>query len=269
METKYTEAELLALTPQKFRSLVRSGEWMGETHGVCSGYASTDIVVLPKEYAYDFLLFCYRNPLTCPVLDITEAGSPHPPRLAPDADLRTDLPKYIVYQDGQVIDEPTDIKKYWRDDLVTFLLGEAASFNWALKAANLRFRGMGSFSTNIPCIPAGPFHGNLAVYCKVFASSHEAVRAIQITSRHRFQHGPPCHIGDPAAIGIKDLSKPDKIPPLGQAPKPPEEGEVALFWPCFATVRAILLNAKLSLTVVDYPVNNFVTDKLSEELAIL
>lgn len=267
MVTKYTEAELLEMTPQEFRSVVRSSEWAGPTTHVCRGYASTDMVILPKEYAYDFLVFCYRNPLTCPVLDITEPGSPHPPKLAPDADLRTDLPKYIVYQDGQVIHEPTDIKKYWRDDLVAFLLGEAASFNWALLDANLRFRGIGSFSTNIPCIPTGPFQGNLAVYCKVFADSHEAVRAIQITSRHRFQHGAPVHIGDPAILGIKDLSKPDKIP--GQSPKPPEKGEVALFWPCFATVRAILLNAKLPLTIVDYPANNFITDKLSEELAVL
>lgn len=267
--SKYTETQLLAMTPQEYRSLVRRGEWTGRSTNACYGYCAAEIVILPKEYAYDFLVFCHRNPLTCPVLDITEVGSPHPSRLAPDADLRTDLPRYMVIKDGQVTDEPTDIKKYWRDDLATFVLGEATSFNWALMDANLHFRKMGSFLTNIPCVPYGLFKGNLVVYCKVFKNSHEAVRAIQVTSRHRFQHGAPMHVGDPSAIGIKDLSKPDKIPPVGQAPKPPDEGEVALFWPCFATVRAILINANLPLAIVDYPASYFVTDKRSEELAVL
>jgi len=175
----------------------------------------------------------------------------------------------MVFKYGEVIDEPTDVAKYWRDDLVTFVLGEATSFNWALMEANLHFRKMGIYVTNISCASYGLFKGNLAVYCKVFRNSDEAVRAIQITSRHRFQHGAPIHVGNPAALGIKDLSKPDKMPPSGEIPKPLERGEVALFWPCFATVRAILLNANLSLAIVDYPASYLVTDKLSEELVVM
>lgn len=255
------------MTPQEYRSLVRMGEWTGKTQYKCRGYAVTDMVILPKEYAYDFLVFGHRNPWACDIVDITEVGSPHPPRVAPDADLRTDLPRYRVYQDGQVIDEPTDIKKYWRDDLVGFLLGCAESFDWAIMDANVHCRPIGVWATNIPCVPTEPFHGNLWVSCRLCETAHDAVRAIQITSRHILMHGPPVHIGDPAAIGIKDLSQPD-LPTRGQN-APPRPSEIALFWPCSATLRDVAIKSKLPLMIVDYPVSMFMTDRLSEELAIL
>lgn len=268
--TKYTEADILGMTSSEFRGIIRTGEWTGPNCHLGRGYAMTDVVIIPKAYAYDFLVFCHRNPLVCPVVDITEVGSPHPPLIAPDADLRTDLPRYRVYQDGQVADEPTDIEKYWRDDFVAFLLGEASIFRWAWKAASIPFQSKGTFETNIPCIPSGPFHGNVAVSCKLFTSARDLVRAIQITSRYTLFHGPPIHIGDPAAIGIKDLSSPDVISLREQdVPKQLSEGEIAAFWPCFGTVRGIAANAKLSLMIVDYPLHNFISDRLAEELAIL
>ena len=270
MVTKYTDAELLALTPQEYRSLVRRGEWTGETHGVCSGYTVTDMVVIPKEYAYDYMVFSHRNPRALSIVDMTEPGSPHPPRLAPDADLRTDLPRYIVYQDGQIVDEPTDIMKYWRTDLVCFLMGCSGSFYWALEAANVQYQGNGVFSTNIPCISYGPFHGNMAVSCRLFKTSQDAVRAIQISSRYPLFHGPPIHIGDPAVIGIEDLSKPDLIHPWGGlTPRRALPGEVPMFWPCSATNRIVALEAKLPMMIVDYHRSMFVTDKSAEELSIL
>jgi len=265
--TEYTEAEMIEMTPQKYRSLVRRGEWTGKTQYKCRGYAVTDMVILPKEYAYDFLVFGHRNPWACDIVDITEVGSPHPPRLAPDADLRTDLPRYRVYQDGQVIDEPTDIKKYWRDDLIGFLLGCAESFDWAIMDANVHCRPIGVWATNIPCVPAGPFHGNLWVSCRLCETAHDAVRAIQITSRHILMHGPPVHIGDPVAIGINDLSQPD-LPTRGQN-VPPRPSEIALFWPCSATLRDVAIKSKLPLMIVDYPVSMFMTDRLAEELVVL
>jgi uncharacterized protein YcsI (UPF0317 family) len=266
--TKYTEVEMVEMAPKEFRAVVRSGQWTGSTHGLGRGYAMTDIVVLPKEHAYDFLVFSHRNPGTCPVVDITEVGSPHPPLLAPDADLRTDLPRYRVYSDGQVIDEPSDIKKYWRDDFVTFLLGEAGSFQWSWKAANIPFQSKGVFTTNIPLVPSGPFCGNMAVSCKVFKNAHYAVRAIQIASRHPLFHGPPIHIGDPTAIGIKDISQPDLIS-YGKSHSGQNGGEIVVSWPCFETVRNVVAKAKLPFVIVDYPLHNFISDKLAEELAII
>jgi len=264
------QADMAEMSPEQYRSLVRRGELTGANHDACRGYATTDIVILPKEYAYDFLIFCHRNPLSLPLVDITEVGSPHPPLLAPEADLRTDLPKYRVYQYGEVTDEPTDIIKYWRDDLVTFLLGESSSFHWSWKAANIPYQSLGTFTTNIPLIPAGPFHGNIAVSCKLFGNTHDAVRAIQIASRHPLFHGPPIHIGAPEAIGIKDFSNPSLIDPAGQiAPRPAREGEILAFWPCFTTVRGVAVDARLPLMIVDYPLHNFISNKLAEELAIL
>jgi uncharacterized protein YcsI (UPF0317 family) len=268
--TKYTIDEIIEMHPKQYRDLVRKGELTGPNHGVCRGYASTDLVVLPKEYAFEFLVFCHRNPRALPVVDITEAGLPHPPRLAPDADLRTDIPRYRVYKDGQVIDEPANIKKYWREDMVAFLLGEASSFHWSWQAANLKHQSKGTFNTNIPLIPAGPFHGNISVACKVFENTHDAVRAIQIASRHPLFHGPPIHIGDPETIGVKDFSNPSLVDPAGQIPSRDfQEGEVAAYWPCFQTVRNLFAKAKIPIAIVDYPLHNFKTDKLAEELAIL
>ena len=266
--SKYTEADVLKMTAQEFRSIVRRGEWQDSIHGLGRGYAVTDIVVLPKEYAFDFAALCHRNPRTCPLVDLTDPGSPHPPRLAPDADLRTDLPRYRVYQNGEVVDEPTDIKEYWRDDLVAFLLGEAGSFHWSWKAANIPYKSKGVFASNIPLIPSGPFHGSIAVSCKVFNNSHDTVRAIQIASRHPYFHGTPIHIGDPAFIGIKSISKPDFMK-YQDADAVLREGEIAVFWPCFETVRNLAAASKVPLMIVDYPLHNFMSDRLTEELAIL
>ena len=275
--TKHNTASITEMTPKEFRSMVRSGEWTSQTIDVCRGYATTDLVIVPKEYAYDYFLFSQRNPRVCPILDVTDPGSPHPQLLAPDADLRTDLPSYQVYKDGQLIEEPTDIKKYWRDDLVAFLTGCSRSFVWALRNANINAFHVGVFITNIPCTPVGPFRANMAVSCRYFKNAHDAIRAIQITSRYSHSHGAPIHIGDPAALGIKDLSHPlqDRIPsdqiPLArrEAPRLPMKGEIPMFWACGATNRELAVNAKLPLMIVDNLRSNFITDKFAEELVAL
>jgi uncharacterized protein YcsI (UPF0317 family) len=265
-----SESELLDLSPQEYRRMVRSGEWTKETFGVCRGFALTDLVIVPREYAYDCLAFCNLNRQALSVVDITEVGYPHPKRLAPDADVRTDLPRYIVYKDGKIFDEPTDIIKYWRDDLVCFLLGCSGSFDWALREANIYPRSNGVFSTDISCIPYGSFHGYIAVSCRIFKNSFEAVRAIQISSRHYRMHGPPIQIGNPESVGIKDLSKPDLIHPWGGLePKLPTGDEVAMFWPCSATIRGVALEAKIPLMIVDHLRSMLVTNVRAEELSIL
>ena len=267
MVAKYIESDIENMTPQEFRSIVRSGEWTGPSLRACRGYASTNLAIVPKEYAFDFLLFCYRNPRPCPILDVTEPGSPNPLLVAPDADLRTDLSRYRVHKDGHCIDEPTNINHYWRDDLVAFLIGCSGTFDWALRAANIQYRGIGGFKTNIPCISSGPFRGNMIVSGRLFETARDAVRAIQISSRYPAVHGAPVHIGDPAAIGIKDLSQPDQVTSPGVAP--PQPGDIAMFWGCGATLQEIAMAAKLPLMITHYSLSVFITDKLSEELAML
>ncbi|GAB1428875.1 hypothetical protein MASR2M17_23100 [Aminivibrio sp.] len=117
-------ADYAAVSPREVRQMIREGKWDKPTPGMCSGHVQGNLVILPKDLAYDFLVFAQRNPKPCPILDVTEPGDPEPKIVAPGADLSsTDLPRYRVWVDGTVIDEPTDVKKYWRDDPRGFLLG--------------------------------------------------------------------------------------------------------------------------------------------------
>src|SRR5689334_20125915 len=104
------------------RSRIRVGEHTGPTSGLAPGFAQANLVILPVSDALDFLRFCVRNPKPCPLLEVTDTGSPNPSTLSRDADLRTDVPRYRVFADGALDDEPTDLTAYWRDDLVSFLL---------------------------------------------------------------------------------------------------------------------------------------------------
>ena len=262
----YSRDELLAMSPNQFRDIVRKGEYIGSTAEVCRGYAMANLAIVPKEYAFEFLLFCNRNPRPCPILDVTDPGSPHPPLLAPDADLRTDLPKYRVYENGQLIEEPTDIIKYWRDDLVAFLLGCSGSFDWVLQAANIQYRLIGVYKTNIRCYPSGRFFGPMAVTCRLMRGSKEAVRAIQISSRHLIMHGPPVHIGNPEAIGIDNLYRPYVF--FSKTIEPQTADEIAMFWGCGVTAETIAIESKVPFMITHYPANMFITNRLSEELAI-
>src|SRR5579864_1901485 len=105
------------------RRAARSGELTGPTPGLAPGFVQANLVVVPRELAFDFLLFCQRNPKPCPLLDVTEPGSAEPRAVAAGADLRTDLPRYRVYRQGELVDEPVDLHAWWRGDLVSFLLG--------------------------------------------------------------------------------------------------------------------------------------------------
>ena len=207
---------LATATPSEVRQLIRKGEIDAQTSGMCNGYAQANMAVLPKDLAFDFLLFTQRNKKPCPVLDVTEVGSPVPKLVAPTADLRHDIPRYRIYRHGELTDEVTDVEKYWRDDLVAFLLGCSFSFEGPMLEAGLEVRhitdqhNVPMYKTNIECIPAGVFHGPMVVSMRPMKPA-DAIRAVQITTRMPFVHGAPIHIGDPEAIGIKDIDKPNFV----------------------------------------------------------
>lgn len=262
-------SDLSNLTPKEYRALVRRGDWTGSSMEACHGWALADMAIVPKEYAFDFFLFCQRNKELAPLIDVTDPGSPQPMRVAPDADVRTDLPRYQVFIDGKLVEEPINILDYWRDDLVTFLTGCSLAFDWALQANNVSYRSLGAFVSNIACVPAGAFRGNLVVSVRLFASPHDAIKAIQITSRYVLAHGAPVYMGEPKNIGIKDLGHADRFSVPGGDAAPPSPGEVALYWPVGgATFRDIARQAKIPLMIVDYPRSGLVTDLRSEELAV-
>src|SRR3954449_10467385 len=115
--------DLRHATAAAVRRACRSGELTGPTPGLALGHVHANLVIVPRDLAFDFLLFCQRNPRPCPLLDVTEAGSPVPALCAPDADLRTDVPRYRVFRRGELVDEPADLRGLWQPDSVGFLLG--------------------------------------------------------------------------------------------------------------------------------------------------
>lgn len=261
--------DLAALQPRELWELTRQGKFSQSTAGVCEGYVQANLVILPKDLAFDFLLFAQRNPKPCPVLDVTEPGSPHPMLFAPEADLRTDVPLYRVFRNGRLVDEPTDISSYWRDDLVAFLLGCSYSFEWALAANDIPLRHLEEdvrvpvFITNRECVPAGRFHGPLVVSMRPIPYD-KLVRAVQVTSRFPATHGAPVHVGDPAQIGIVDVSKPDFGDPVTI-----KQGEIPAFWACGVTPQVVAMHSCPDLMITHAPSYMFVTGMKDDQLTVL
>ena len=262
------EKNIAEMTPGEFRVLARRNEWSAVTGDACPGYAQANLVIVPKAFAFEFLLFCNRNPGPCPVIEVTNPGEYRSRFTAPEADLRTDLPRYRVFKSGRIIDEPLDIIKYWDENLVAFLLGCSWNFDSGLRAANVQYRYIGDHSTNIECVSAGSFHGTMVVTTRAFKSSHDAVRAIQITSRNPAAHGPPVNIGNPEDIGIKDIYHPDMFSSHEHI-KSIGPNEIIMSWACGITPQTVALTSKIPFLISHYPGHMFVTDKLSEELTVL
>jgi uncharacterized protein YcsI (UPF0317 family) len=258
-----------SMKPNEVRKLIRAGQIDFQTSGMCNGYAQANMAVLPKELAFDFLLFAQRNQKPCPVLDVTEPGSPVPRLIAPDADLRYDIPRYRIYKKGVFVDEVTDLEKYWRDDLVAFLLGCSFSFEGPMLEAGLDVRhitdkhNVPMYITNIQCVPAGVFHGPMVVSMRPMKPK-DAVRAVQVTSRMPFVHGAPIHFGNPAAIGINDIDKPD----FGEQSEI-KAGEVPVFWPCGVTPQAVAMAVKPEFMITHAPGHMFISDLLNADLSVL
>ncbi len=257
------------LTPKKIRALIRKGEWDKPTAGLAMGYAQANLVILPREYAFDFLLFCQRNPKPCPLLEVLEPGEYQTEVLSSDADIRTDIPRYNIYQKGKVEETVKNIKGLWKDDFVTFLLGCSFSFEEALLRSKIPVRhieenkNVPMFITHIPCKPAGVFHGPMVVTMRPIPTE-KVTRAVQITSRYASVHGAPVHMGDPSTIGIKDLKKPDFGDPVTI-----KKGEIPVFWACGVTPQAVVMEAKPDLCITHAPGHMFISDLLNEELAVL
>ena len=268
--TKLSSSEAERMSPREFRQAVRSGDWTGKTQSgrICPGYAQMNLTIVPKEFAFEFLLFCHRNSQVFSVTDVTEPGNPHPMRIAPDADIRTDLPCYRVFKNGELVAEPPDIRHYWRDDLVGFLTGCTLGHEWLLEASNVKFRYAGSFVSNIQCIAAGRFSGPMVVGCRLVKGSREAVRAVEITSRNPAAHGAPVFIGTPAAIGIDDITANYKGERLDYPP--PQPDEIPMFWGNGNTCQTeeAAKRFALPLMIVHKGSYMFVSDKLTAELAI-
>ena len=255
------------LSPAELRALIRDGEWTRPTTGVAPGYVQANLVILPQEYAFHFLLFCIRNPKPCPILDVLEPGQAEP-KVAPGADLRTDLPKYRVYEKGVLKFEVEEVVDIFHEGMVSFLLGCSFSFENALLAAGIPIRNIeeeknvSMYVTTRPCEPSGPFSTPLVVSMRPM-KPEEAIRASQITTRFHQTHGAPIHLGSPEQIGIERLEKPDFGDPVTI-----KEGEIPVFWACGVTGILAATSGQAPLAITHSPGHMFVTDLLDEHLTL-
>ncbi|WP_091327214.1 putative hydro-lyase [Geodermatophilus ruber] len=244
--------------PAEVRAACRSGSAV-HTSGQAPGYAQANLVVLPRDWAFDMLLFAQRNPQPVPLLDVTDPGS-YRTALAPGADLRTDLPRYRVWRDGELVDEPTDVAGLWTDDLVAFLIGCSFSFETALLDAGVPVRNIeqgtnvSMYRTARDCRPAGRLSGPLVVSMRP-VPGELVTTAVQVTARMPQVHGAPVHVGAPAALGIADLDRPDFGDPVRFA-----EGDVPVFWACGVTPQAALMASRPPFAITHAPGHMFVTD---------
>ncbi len=250
------------ISPVEARRAFRRGR-VEPTTGWSAGFAQANLIALPRDLAFDFLLFAQRNPKPCPVLEVLGAGETFGGIFgssSEDADIRTDAPRYRIYRDGELVESPTAATGQWRDDMVSFLIGCSFTFEHPLLEAGVPIRHIDAglnvpmYRTSLPCRPAGAFSGELVVSLRMIPAARVA-DAVRITSRYPAVHGAPVHIGDPALIGITDLDNPD----FGDAPVR-QPGDIPVFWACGVTPQAMVMASRPPLAITHAPGHMLITD---------
>nr|WP_321444227.1 putative hydro-lyase [uncultured Cohaesibacter sp.] len=251
---------LKSKAPQALRQIIRDGQYQAHTAGLAKGYLQANLMILPKTYALDFMRFCQRNPKPCPLIAVSDTGNPFLETAGLDIDIRTDVPAYNIYRDGQLAEQAHDISSLWDDEMVTFALGCSFTFEHALLEAGIDVWHISNnttvpmFKTSIETVPAGAFSGETVVSMRMIPQDRvEEVYAI--CRQFPLAHGAPLHAGDPAAIGIKDLMQPD----WGDM-APSQPGCVPVFWACGVTPQVAIRAAKLPLSIAHKPGHMLVTD---------
>lgn len=252
---------------RSLRHEIRNERWTGQTSGAATGFVQANLVMLPAQFAFDFLLFCTRNPKPCPILDVLEPGEVSP-AIAPDADIRTDLPQYRIFREGQLEMETTEVTPYFSQDMVSFLIGCSFSFEKALMEARVPVRNIeenknvSMYITSTACRLAGVFSSSLVVSMRPMLP-RDAIRAVQITTRFHVTHGAPVHMGAPEEIGIEDLTRPDFGDPVRIEP-----GEIPVFWACGVTSTLAARSAQPPLLITHSPGHMFVSDLKDQDMSI-
>lgn len=255
------------MTGAEIRALCRSSDFDNQTSGLAPGFVQCNVVILPADAATHFETFCRLNPRPCPLLaSSAEPGAYQLPALGSDIDIRTDLPRYRVWKNGQVVEQRNEITQLWQDDWVAFALGCSFSFEEALTQAGIDIRNISEgvnvpmYRTHIDCSPAGPFEGKMVVSMRPMPAA-EAIEAIQICARYPSVHGAPIHLGNPGLIGIDDLQRPDFGDPVSL-----REDDIPVFWACGVTPQVALEAARLPLAITHEPGHMLVTDLKNSEL---
>ena len=259
---------MLAASPVEARKIIRKGEFAAPTSGLCPGYAQANLIILPKEDAFDFLLFAQRNPKSCPLLEVTDVGERMAKICARDCDIATDFPRYRIYENGELVKEVTDVSEYFeqRDDLVSFVIGCSFSFESELIEAGIEMRhntmgrNVPMYLTGVECVPAGSMSGNMVMSMRSIPYD-QIVKAVQISGAIPKVHGAPMHIGDPSVIGVKDIDKPEFGDPVDIYP-----GEVPVFWACGVTPQSVVMQSRPAFAITHAPGHMLITDTKNVDL---
>lgn len=242
------------------RQAIRTGQYSSHTAGLGRGYLQANLAIMPESAALDFMRFCQRNPKPCPLTGVSDTGNPHMFTMGRDIDIRTDVPAYNIYRDGQLDESVTHLQDFWRDDLVVFALGCSFTFERALQAAGIPVWHIDNdttvpmFRSSIDTVPSGPFRGKMVVSMRAIPEAQVAEVA-EISRRFPLAHGAPVHYGDPAGIGIDDVARPDWGDPAPIAP-----GHVPVFWACGVTPQVAIEAARLPLCITHKPGHMLITD---------
>ena len=248
-------------SPQQWRDMIRRGDYQSPTSGLAGGFLQGNLVILPSSVADDFELFCRANPKPCPLLARSPSpGDPSMPSLGQDIDVRTDLPRYRCWVNGQIEEETASLQGHWQPDDVAFVLGCSFSFDDALSSAGIELRHLTQntnvpmYRTTIPCREVGPFKGAMVVSMRPMLPK-DAIAAITISGDYTEAHGSPVHFGNPSDIGILNLDLPDFGDPVLI-----KQGEVPVFWACGVTPQVVLENAQLPRAFTHAPGHMLITD---------
>jgi uncharacterized protein YcsI (UPF0317 family) len=256
-----------ALSARAARARIRRGEHQGHTGGLAPGKVQGNVAILPTDWVDDFVRFCLQNPKPCPIIAVGRPGRPELPTLGEDIDIRTDVPRYRVFEHGKEVAAPTDVVRYWRDDLVAVILGCSFSFESALIEAGLRLKHVDAgttvpmYRTTIALAPSECFRGTMVVSMRPFRPA-DAIRAVQVTSRFPSVHGAPVHLGLPGLIGIADLARPDFGDPAAIG-----DDELPVFWACGVTPQVAVEHAKPPFFISHFPGAMLITDLDNAALA--
>lgn len=254
------EKRLAEMSPKELRELFRRDKLVVPTAGFCSDYVQANLIILPAEYAEDYVKFLEKNPRPCPVLEVVRGERPVSKKVAPMSNIATDFPLYRVYRDGILIEEVPDVSELWQPDMIAVLIGCSLTFEAKLAAAGIRIahyethKRVPMYDTNIPCASSDLFHGNYVVSMRPIPEDLVPL-AVKITQPLTYAHGAPVHIGSPGEIGIQDLMQPDYGDPPEIRP-----GEVPVFWACGVTAQAVAIQAKPPICIAHSPGYMLITD---------
>lgn len=280
LEKALNPQSLVEETGESLRLAARCGEYTAQTSGAAPSYVQANLIVLPSRYASDFRLLCRRNPVPCPLLaeskavgswDQLQSWAPglSAEQIAKNLDLRHDIPRYMVYENGVLTKSHClNVENEWTEDHVGFLIGCSYSFESALAAAGLvpthmaHGRNVPMYCTNVPLCPAGALkHSTYVVSMRPYR--HQDIERVRDTTRpYVATHGEPIDWGWDAVdrLGIQDISRPE----YGEAPVAPDgsslvkgmsdEGDelVPVFWGCGVTPQEAIRKARPEGTVIGH-----------------